>query len=464
MTEQELYQQQQAQTQARPREQTATQTAEAQVAAEAGVKGTGRVCKYCQSEIPEGMRFCTHCGEEFEGAEIRCEVCQTDTTKAVCPTCGRRLKPYTCPKCKTQTTEEVCVCGEPLSPHSKKLVASAVTEAAAVQITEMSEAEAAAIERSFAQQETSEEFQEFIEKLIQRDIMKRERKYDQEMEARILRVNGPNPFSITLPDPEEQAKRFKAYELIGKSITEKRKKIIEDEIRALYPDPPPPPDNSAALKAEEERLAAELAAERAQMERKFAALLAKTESDISAFHEEEERKRLEEERRRIEEERRIEAARLAKIEAERQAALKAKQEAEERARKAALEAERIRLEQERERVRKQKEAEAYANRYLGDYHTNFDNGQEDLSIRNRTQAETVGELYNYTHYVQKCTVKENGGDIKIQQYAIFPLQRTSNIQQRFEGTIIGADGNIIEGDWYKRNGEHTGFFRYYRKH
>lgn len=103
-----------------------------------------KVCKFCGSEIDNGVKFCGNCGaNEFK---YRCDNCGTafDTgmycptcgvkagrTAKICPTCGAEYYSYACPECgyqpnaaktvqpRTYAAQQPCVTQQP-APKKRK--------------------------------------------------------------------------------------------------------------------------------------------------------------------------------------------------------------------------------------------------------------------------------------------------------------------------------------------------------
>jgi len=307
------------------------------------IKGTEALCKHCGAALEPDLPFCTTCGEKIGGDELLCEFCKTKTSKDICPHCGRRVVPLNCIKCGAASIYDACEnCGAILNPSLEKLLSQEASADAAAEPAQMSAQEAAEIEKEFKAMESFEsaEFKTFQKKLIERQVLLEERDYFNKREKRIIKVFGSQPFTLELPDPEEEAFRMKVYAALEKTVIEREDKAIEDELNKLFP---PVTVIDTDTSAEDARLA-EIEKNRAEMERKFNEALANVNNEVETFRIEEERKRLEEERRRLEEERkRLEEERRRKEE-------EARREAEaERQRQ--MEIERRRLEEERRRKR-----------------------------------------------------------------------------------------------------------------
>jgi hypothetical protein len=198
-------------------------------------------------------------------------------------------------------------CGAVMNPILENMLA----QEAPAELAEMSGAEAEKIQAEFKALESNEsaEFKAFQKKLVERQILLEERDYFTKREKRIVKAFGSRPFTLELPDPAEEAFRMKAYAALEKTVIEREEKAIEAELEKLFP-PPPVADTSAedVRRAETER-------NRARLEQKFNEALARVNSDVDAFREEQ--RRLEGERKRGEEEARREAERQRQMEIER---------------------------------------------------------------------------------------------------------------------------------------------------
>jgi len=308
---------------------------------ESAIQETAALCLHCGAALDPELTFCTTCGEKTGGEEKTCEFCQTKTSNEFCPHCGRRVIPVPCRKCGTPVMYDACEnCGEIMNPVLEK----ALVREAPAEIAAMNEEEAAKIENDFKAMESTEsaEFKKFQKRLIERQILLEERDYFNKREKRVIKTFGSRPFTLELPDPEEEAFRMKAYAALEKTVLEREERAIEAELDKLFSSPP-----KADTSAEDARLA-EIERNRAALEKKFNEALANVNSEVDGFRREEERKRLEEEeRKRLEEERR-------RLEEERRRLEEERQRKEEEARREAerqRQIERQRLEEERRRKR-----------------------------------------------------------------------------------------------------------------
>jgi hypothetical protein len=286
----------------------------------------------------------------------------------------------------------------------------------------MAAEEAAAIKAAFKSAEANEspEFKAFQKKLIERQILLEERDYFNKREKRIIKTFGSKPFSIELPDPQEEAFRMKAYAALEKTVIEKQEKAIAAELERLFPDVKP----DLEFEAEQKRLA-ELGRKRDEMEKQLSSLLAKVENEVDEFKKEEERKRIEAERKRLEEERRR---------AEEQ-----RRREEERRRQ--MELERQRLERER-----------FMNRYMGSYHHSSHNGMLTAELRiNANRAECLyrctvcgGAVVSYSVKFEGDTIKL-GGTNKRGDTCTF---HEYSLVENYAGTL-NSTGTVLNGVWHK---------------
>jgi predicted amidophosphoribosyltransferase len=227
-----------------------------------------RRCKYCGTDLGEDELFCPQCGEQLGGEENACQFCDTKTTQEICPHCGKRVVPLTCPKCGAPSLFDACEnCGTLLNPA---LAAFLAEEKPAPQ--QMSEEEARKIEEEFKQQNESPEFEKFQKRLLERQILLEERDYFNKREKRIIQVFGAQPFSLELPDPKEEAFRMKAYAALEKTVLERQKKLLQEELERRFPEEKSP----GAVKSYQD-------------------VLGQVESEVEAFKISEEKKRLERE-------------------------------------------------------------------------------------------------------------------------------------------------------------------------
>jgi hypothetical protein len=371
---------------------------------------TAALCKHCGSAL-DGELFCPSCGEKTGGEEKTCEFCRTKTSKEFCPHCGRRVIPVPCPKCETPAIYDACEnCGTVIN----SVLEEALAQSAPAELAAMSAEEAKKIEAEFKAMETnaSAEFKSFQKKLIERQILLEERDYFKKREKRIIKAFGSRPFTLELPDPEEEAFRIKAYSALEKTVLERERKAIDAELDRLFP----PADTGA----EEARLA-EFERNRADMERKFNEMLAKVKGEVDDFRKEEERKRIEEERRRIEEERRrIEEARR---EAERQ----------------------------REIARQRLEEEQRKRRYQGDYYHMSHNGMltAELKISNN-RAECWYRCTVCGRATIVYSVSINGDNIKLtggRKQGDYCSFQEYKLVENYYGTA-NSTGTILNGCWH----------------
>jgi RNA polymerase subunit RPABC4/transcription elongation factor Spt4 len=412
------------------RQEQARQAAQAERAAQAAASA---LCKHCGAALEPDSPFCPNCGERAGGEERTCEFCQTKTSKEFCPHCGRRVIPLNCPTCGTPSIYDACEnCGTILNPAIEQALSQEIKapEQMSAELVEQLEAEFNALDSG-----TSVEFKAFQKKLIERQILLEERDYFNKREKRIIKAFGSRPFTLELPDPEEEAFRMKAYAALEKTVLEKQEKAIQAELERLFPPLPP---------AEEAHLSGEFEKNRKELERKYNEILAKIGNEVDAFHKEEERKRLEEEKRRLEEERRRieEERRRQEAERQRREAERRRQEAE---RQRQMELERQRLEQER-----------YNNRFLGSY-SNGD--QLTLRFETRTKA-SARDFYkdrNARSYVQ-YRVSFDGTSIYLEQTAISGY---SHVRPLFSG-MVNETGTSISGNWISRDGTQGAYMTYYK--
>jgi len=237
------------------------QQAEAQKQ-ESALKQT--VCGHCGASLEEDNAFCPDCGEKVGGEERVCMFCQTSTTAEFCPHCGKRVIPHVCPKCAASSVFDFCEnCGTILNRELAEFMAQEHTKP-----TVMSQEEAKQLEASFKQEE-SKEFTAFQKKLIEHQILLEERDYFNKREKRIIQVFGVRPFSVELPDPEEEAFRMRAYAALEKTVIGRQE-------------------------AGEKTSEADLERRREDMAKKYGQLLSHVEDEVEAHRiAEEERRRLE---------------------------------------------------------------------------------------------------------------------------------------------------------------------------
>jgi hypothetical protein len=190
-----------------------------------------RRCKYCGTDLEDDEIFCPKCGERFGAEESACQICNTKTTQEICPRCGARVVPLVCPQCGSSSLFDVCEnCGTLLNPGLAVFMAEEKPAPRA-----MSAEEARRIEEEFKQQPESPEFQKFQKRLIERQILLEERDYFNKREKRILQAFG-KPFSVELPDPEEEAFRMKAYAALEKTVLERQEKKLREELERRFPE------------------------------------------------------------------------------------------------------------------------------------------------------------------------------------------------------------------------------------
>jgi len=393
------------------------QVAEAQKK-EVAVQETTALCRHCGSALDSDLPFCPSCGEKVDGTENTCEFCKTKTSKDFCPHCGRRVVPVPCPKCGVPTVFDACEsCGAIINPVLENMFA----QEAPAELAVMSAEEAKQIEAEFKSMDTSESaaFKAFQKKLIERQILLEERDYFNKREKRIIKAFGSQPFTLELPDPEEEAFRMKAYAALEKTVIERDEKAIETELDKLFP---PLPDTSA----EDARLA-EIEKTRVEMEQKFNEMLANVNKEVADFQEAE-RKRIEEERRRLEEERR-------RLE-------------EERRRK---EEERREAERQREIERQRLEEEQRRRRFQGNYYHMSHSGMLSAELRigsNRAECWYHCTVCGRATIVYSVSVsgdnitltggRKNGDYCSFQEYKLV---------ENYQGVVNGS-GTVLTGYWY----------------
>jgi hypothetical protein len=387
--------------------QQETERQEAREAARTTAEETGAVlCKHCGAALEPDSLFCPNCGEKTGGGEHTCEFCRAKTTKEFCPHCGRRVIPLNCPACGTPSIYDACEnCGAILNPVLEAAISQGEE---AAEIAQMNAEETAHTEAAFKALEANEsaEFKAFQKKLIERQILLEERDYFNKREKRIIKTFGSRPFTLELPDPEEEAFRMKAYAALEKIVIEKQEKLLQSELEKKFPKLPPAPE--VDTEAEERRLAEierqreQMEKNRAEAERTFNEMVSKVENEVDAFRKEEERKRLEEERRRLEAERKRREEERKRLEAERKRKEEeARRREEERRRQ--MEIERRKLEEERR-----------MNRVNGVYYYYNNDFEMTLQIEGRTRARAY-----YNCFVCKgsayldFTVKYDGNNVKL---------------------------------------------------
>jgi hypothetical protein len=277
----------------------------AQEQAKEAVSSDVALCKYCGSALDRESPFCPNCGEKAGGKEYTCAFCRTTTTREFCPRCDRRVISVPCPVCGVPSVDDACEnCGAVLNP----VLEQSIAQEAPAETAPLSAEETAKIQAEFQALEANEtpEFKAFQKKLIERQKLLEIRADFKQQEKRIVKAFGARPFTITLPDPEEEAFRMKAYAALEKTVIARGEKEIEEELERLFPP------------VAETFDAAEFARREAEMQASFNAQAAQVKSDVEAYKREQERKRLEEERRRLEEERRRLEEERQRREAERQ--------------------------------------------------------------------------------------------------------------------------------------------------
>ena len=416
-------------------EQLKQQQAAQEQAESFAIKGTEALCKHCGSALEPELPFCSSCGEKIDGEEKTCDFCKTKTSKEICPHCGRRVIPLSCHKCGVASIYDACEnCGAILNPALEM----SLTQEAVSEPVQMSVEEAVKIEAEFKAMESNDslEFKAFQKKLIERSILLEERDYFNKREKRIIKVFGSNPFTLELPDPEEEAFRMKAYSALEKTVIEREERAIEAELEKLFPPPPVEIDTDTSV--EDEKLA-EIEKNRAEMERMYAEALANVNNEVDAFRKEEERKRLEEERRRIEEERR-------RLEEERKRLEEERKRKEEEARREAerqrqMEIERRRLEEERRR-----------RRFQGFYNHTSHSGMLTASLsidENRAvcqyRCSVCGNAtVTYSVSIDGNRITLTGG----QKYGNYCSFIEYSLVENYNGTTNDS-GTILTGQWYK---------------
>jgi hypothetical protein len=212
------------------------------------------LCKHCGAALDPELAFCPNCGEKAGAEEHECGYCNTRTTKEFCPRCGRRVVPVPCPKCGTPSINDACEnCGAILNPAVEAVLAQELPEPA-----KMSAEDSAKIRAEFKalEQNESPEFKAFQKKLIERQILLEERDYFNKREKRIIKAFGSRPFTLELPDPEEEAFRMKAYAGLERNVIERDQKAIEAELLKMFP-PLPPVETIGAAELESRRAKAE---------------------------------------------------------------------------------------------------------------------------------------------------------------------------------------------------------------
>jgi hypothetical protein len=406
----------------------------------AQIKGTEALCKHCGTALEADQLFCSECGEKIGGEELECQFCKTKTSMDFCPHCGRRVIPLNCFKCNVQTIYDACEnCGTILNP----VLAQSFNQEAYTEPAVMSSEEAAKIDAEFKtmeQESESAEFKAFQKKLIERQILLEERDYFNKREKRIIKAFGSQPFSLELPDPEEEAFRMKAFAALEKTIIEREEKMIEDTLAKMFPAPVVVVDTDTS--AEDERLA-EIEQNREKMERQFNEMLASVNNEVDEFKKEEERKRVEAERRRIEEERRrIEEERRRLEEERKRKEAEAKRQREiEIERQRQIEIERQRLEQERRRKR-----------FDGSYYHSSHNGMLSASLMiNGSRAVcqyrcTVcgGATINYSTSIDGNNIQLISGS----KYGDHCTWREYKLVENYLGTTNDS-GTVLNGQWHK---------------
>jgi predicted amidophosphoribosyltransferase len=388
-----------------------------------------RRCKRCGTDLDDETLFCPQCGEQFGGKEIVCQFCGEKTTKEFCPHCAKRVIPVVCQKCGSESVFDVCKnCGALLN---QELAAFFLEEKPEPE--QMSEEEAKRVEEEFRQQPESPEFLKFQKRLIERQILLEERDYFNKREKRIIQVFGTQPFSLELPDPEEEAFRMKAYAALEKTVIERQERLLQEEWERLFPEEKKVEltQNGVIIlkkqaEIDEENRRAGLERKREEMEKRYQELLAKVEDEVEAF--------------RIAEEKRKEEERL-------------RREEEERRRKA--EAERIERERQKERERQRLEQETYENRIIGTYY--WGNPSRDyqsltLRIHDKTSAVCVHSCQSHGDSYGTFRLSYDGTNVSLSLKSLShkncPLLH-SNLSS-FSGTI-NTSGTIIVGYW---DGEH----------
>jgi hypothetical protein len=387
-----------------------------------------RRCKRCGTDLDEETLFCPQCGERFGGEELVCQFCGEKTTKEFCPHCAKRVIPVVCPKCGAESVFDACGnCGTLLNQELAAFFSEKKPEP-----KQMGEKEAKRIEEEFRQQPESPEFKKFQKKLIERQILLEERDYFNKREKRIIQVFGAQPFSLELPDPEEEAFRMKAYTALEKTVIERQKKLLQEEWERLFPE-----EKNVEVKQngviilkkqaeiDEENRRAELERKREEMERRYQELLNRVEDEVEVFRIAEEKRKEEERLRREEEERR---------------------KKEEAAR--------------RERERQRLEQEAYENRIIGTYYwgnPSWDYQSLTLRIYDRTSAACVHSCQSHGDSYGEFYLSYDGTNISLSLNSLShkscPLLH-SNLSH-FSG-MINTSGTIISGYW---NGQYITHYK-----
>jgi rRNA maturation protein Nop10 len=415
-----------AEDQNQPRQGASRQAAaeERQRAGEQG--GSLALCKYCGAELEEGDMFCPRCSEKVGGEEQSCPFCQTRTTAEMCPKCGKRVVPLACPKCGNFTIDDVCEqCGVLLNPALEALLSQGAPEPAA-----MTEEKIAEIRQAFQDEAESPELKAFQKKLLERQILLEERDYFNNREKRIVKVFGARPFTLELPDPDEEAFRIKAYAALEKTVIEKRERLIQEELEKLFPKAP----QEAPVEIDEAAQLADLTRRREEMERKYQKLLSQVENEVEEFREEERRKEL----ARIAEEKRKEEERL-RLEAERK----------ELERKAAE----ARRERQRQQERQRLEQEVFQNRICGTYyHGNPRHDYEYIQIRinSNSTAQCKHHCEQHGDSFGEFSVAFDGQNVRLHPRSFSMSNKDCPLlhskMHRFIGTLNNA-GTILSGYW-----------------
>jgi hypothetical protein len=377
-----------------------------------------RRCKHCGTDLEADALFCPQCGEQFGSVENTCQFCDTKTTMEFCPHCGKRVLPVTCPQCGIPSVFDACEnCGTLLNQELAAFFAKEKPEP-----KEMSAEEARKIEAEFKQQPATPEFEQFQKRLIERQILLEERDYFNKREKRIIQILGARPFSLELPDPEEEAFRIKAYAALEKTVIERQDKLLQKEWERLFPEEKKVEVNRNGViiiktqaEIDEENYRAELERKREEMEKHYQELLSRVEDEVEA-HRIAEEKRKEEERRQKEE--------AARLERERQ----------------------------KERERQRLEQEAYERRILGTYY--YGNPGHDyewlkLYIKSTSAADCEHYCNGHGYSQGRFIVHYDGYNISLTCLSLSdkgcPLLH-SVLHNGFTGTVNGT-GTIISGSW-----------------
>jgi hypothetical protein len=230
-----------------------------------------------------------------------------------------------------------------------------------------------------------------------------ERDYSKKREKRIIQVLGAQPFSLELPDPEEEAFRMKAYAALEKTVIERQEKLLREEWEKLFP--------------EEEKVETNQPTQE-EMEQRYQELLSQVEDEVEAH-------RIEEERRIAEEKRKAEEERL-------------RREAEERRKKEA---------EQRRRERERLERELFEKRLLGYWYYTYGCLTVKIIIDSKKTASCMYTCTVCGGSRIQYDVEFDGSNIKLS--ALFRTGSHCTYSQypqmdRFSG-VINTNGTIMTG-------------------